>query len=65
MERRAFVGFLGSGLLACSQIAGAQQTGKIWRMGFLAGGIRPPDGALPAPLREQLQAQVLMIGQYN
>jgi putative ABC transport system substrate-binding protein len=35
---------------------GAQQQGKVWRVGFLAGGVRPPDGASPAPLREALQA---------
>jgi putative ABC transport system substrate-binding protein len=47
---------VGTGLLAYAHIAGAQQTGKIWRIGFLAGGVRPPDGAVPAPLREKLQA---------
>lgn len=56
MDRRKFVGIVGSGLLACTHIVGAQQTGKVWRVGFLAGGIRPPDGAAPAPLREELQA---------
>ena len=56
MDRRTFVGIVGSGLLACARIAGAQQTGKVWRVGFLAGGVRPPDGAAPAPLREELQA---------
>ena len=56
MDRRTFICIVGSGLLACTDIAGAQQTGKVSHIGFLAGGIRPPDGAVPAPLREQLQA---------
>jgi putative ABC transport system substrate-binding protein len=34
----------------------AQQTGKVWRIGFLAKGPRPPDGTVPAPLRKALQA---------
>ncbi len=56
MDRRTFICIVGSGLLACTHIAGAQQTGKVWHIGFLAGGVRPPDGAIPAPLREELQA---------
>jgi len=56
MDRRTFVGIVGSGLLACTHVVGAQQTGKLWRVGFLAGGIRPPGGVVPAPLREELQA---------
>ena len=55
-DRRTFIGIVGSGLVACTRIAGAQQTGKVWRVGFLAGGVRPPDGAAPTPLREELQA---------
>ena len=43
-------------MLAGTRIVGAQQTGKVWRVGFLAGGVRPPDGAAPAPLREELRA---------
>jgi len=56
MDRRTFVGTVATSLLACAQIVGAQQKGKVWRVGFLAGGVRPPDGAAPAPLREALQA---------
>jgi putative ABC transport system substrate-binding protein len=33
----------------------AQQAGKVYRVGFLAGGGAPPDGALPAPLRAALR----------
>jgi len=56
MDRRTFIGTLGSGLLACNQIAHAQATSKVWRIGFLAGGARPPDVAASAPLRKALQA---------
>jgi putative ABC transport system substrate-binding protein len=56
MERRTFIGIVGSGLLACAHIAGAQQTGKVSRVGFLANGVRPPDGAAPVPLREELRS---------
>ena len=56
MDRRKFIGIVGSGLLACSQILGAQQSGKVWRVGFLASGVRPPDGAAPTPLRAELQS---------
>ena len=56
MDRRTFIGIIGSGLLARNHIADAQQTGKVWRIGFLASGVRPPNGAAPAPLREKLQA---------
>ena len=34
----------------------AQQAGKVWRIGFLAGGARPADGSVPAPLREAIRA---------
>jgi putative tryptophan/tyrosine transport system substrate-binding protein len=34
--------------------ARAQQRGKTWRVGFLSGGARPPDGAPPAALRQAL-----------
>jgi putative tryptophan/tyrosine transport system substrate-binding protein len=56
MNRRMFIGTVGSGLLGCIRVAGAQQTGKVPRIGFLAAGVRPPDGAAPAPLRKELQA---------
>jgi putative tryptophan/tyrosine transport system substrate-binding protein len=56
MDRRTFVGIVGSGLLAGTHVVRAQQTGKVWRVGFLAGGIRPPDGSVPAPLRDELRA---------
>ena len=51
-----FISTIGSGLLAGNQIAHAQPASKVWRIGFLAGGARPPDGAVSAPLRKALQA---------
>jgi len=56
MDRRAFIGAVGSGLLGCAHMVAAQQTDKVSRIGFLAGGVRPPDGSIPAPLRGELQA---------
>jgi putative ABC transport system substrate-binding protein len=36
--RRTFIGILGSGLLAAPLAAGAQQAGKIYRIGYLSSG---------------------------
>jgi len=36
-------------------VARAQPAGKVYRVGFLAGGGPPADGALPAPLRQALR----------
>ena len=35
MERRAFLGAVTSGLVAIPLAAGAQQAGKVWRIGYL------------------------------
>ena len=43
------------GGLAAPLTAEAQQAGKMWRVGFLAFGARPPDGAPPPALRQALQ----------
>jgi putative ABC transport system substrate-binding protein len=56
MDRRTFIAIATTGLLGCSGVARAQQAAKVWRVGFLAGGARPADGAPPAPLRGELQA---------
>ena len=46
ISRRAFVG--GSvALLAAPLAARAQQTGKVWRIGYLRLGFRPMSGSLP------------------
>ncbi|MFI5375867.1 MAG: ABC transporter substrate-binding protein [Candidatus Rokuibacteriota bacterium] len=55
MERRTFLGLLTAGLLSTPPAADAQQKARMWRVGFLSGGGRPPDGAPPLPLRQALQ----------
>src|SRR5439155_3093636 len=55
MDRRSFVAGVALGLAAAPITAGAQPRGKVWRVGFLAGGARPPDGLSPLPLRQALQ----------
>ena len=55
MDRRSFVAGVALGLVAAPLTAAAQPRGKMWRVGFLAGGARPPDGAPPLPLRQALQ----------
>ena len=55
MPRRTFLATVAGGLLAAPLVAEAQQAGKVWRVGFLSGGARPPDGAPPAALRQALR----------
>ena len=55
MNRRTFIGSLACIALATPLGAVAQQAGKVWRIGFLTSGARPPDGAPPATLRQALQ----------
>jgi putative tryptophan/tyrosine transport system substrate-binding protein len=40
--------------IGSSADAGAQQAAKVWRIGFIAGGARTPDGNPPAALRSEL-----------
>src|SRR5215210_508328 len=53
MKRREFVGLVG-GAAAWPLTTGAQQR-KVWRVGFLSGNARPPDGNTPLSLRQALQ----------
>jgi putative ABC transport system substrate-binding protein len=55
ISRRAFLGTLVGGFLTIPLAAEAQRGGKVWRVGFLAGGVRPPDAAPPLALRQALQ----------
>lgn len=54
-DRRTFLAVASVALLGPSIRAAAQQPARIWRIGFLAKGPRPPDGGAPAPLRKTLQ----------
>src|ERR1700751_4581844 len=56
MDRRIFIASVASATLTVALGAGAQQSGKVWRLGYLELGPEPPDGVPPAPLREALQA---------
>jgi putative tryptophan/tyrosine transport system substrate-binding protein len=56
MNRRTFIAIAATGFGVCIRMARAQQTDKVWRVGFLAGGARPADGEPPKPLRDELQA---------
>jgi hypothetical protein len=52
--RRAFLGTLAGAALAPLSVR-AQQAARVWRIGWLFGGARTPDGAPPAVLREALR----------
>ena len=54
--RRNFARLAAAGVFGASLAAAAQPAGKVWRIGFLNGGARPPDGAPPVVLRKALQA---------
>ena len=54
MDRRAFLAGAVLGLVG-APVAAAQPRGKTWRVGFLSGGARPPDGAPPRAFRQGLQ----------
>jgi len=53
MDRRTFIGLPGA-LLALSHQVDAQQD-KVRRVGFIASGVQPVDGSLPAALRRYLE----------
>src|SRR5205085_1726884 len=54
MERRRLLIMFGAGVLGACRAARAQQNAKVWRVGFLQGGLRPADGRPPAALLERL-----------
>jgi putative tryptophan/tyrosine transport system substrate-binding protein len=55
-SRRQVASIAAATLLGWLTQARAQPSGKALRVGFLAGNPRPPDGAIPAPLRNALGA---------
>jgi putative ABC transport system substrate-binding protein len=54
MERREFIGTVAGGLLAAPLVAGAQQTRKIWRLGYLGYGY-PTEARDLEVLRQRLR----------
>jgi len=54
MDRRAFLAGTGAVLLAAPLAAGAQQAGKVWRIGFLGAGPSPTSVG-KGPFRQGLQ----------
>jgi putative ABC transport system substrate-binding protein len=55
MDRRRFLGISLAGTFAVPAAAAAQQAPRVWRVGFLSGGVRPPDGLPPPSLRRGLE----------
>src|SRR5713101_6555176 len=55
MDRRTVVLAFGGSLLATPFESHAQKPAKIWRIGLLANGARPADGAPPAAFRQALE----------
>ena len=55
MQRRAFIGVLTGRLLAAPLAAGAQQAGKIYRVGFLGNSTAALEANLVGPFREGLR----------
>ncbi len=55
-DRRSFISTVFAGaLLAMPLAVEAQQTRKVWRIGYLSAGAGPPDGAPPPALRQALK----------
>src|SRR5690242_5270939 len=61
MPRRAFLASIAGGLLAAPLAAEAQETGKVYRIGFLRGG-QPPESYLDA-LQQGLRERGYVYGQ--
>jgi len=55
VDRRAFLATLTGGLLAAPFAAGAQQTGKVYRIGFLGNSTAALEANLVGPFREGLR----------
>jgi putative ABC transport system substrate-binding protein len=55
MERRTFLGILGSGLLAAPLMAEAQPAGKLYRIGYLAGGSATANPSFAEAFRQGLR----------
>lgn len=56
VPRRSFLIAVAATLLGVPPASLAQPPGKLWHIGYLAAGTRPPDGAPPSALRHALRA---------
>src|SRR5215470_18303787 len=54
VERRTFMAMMAGGLLAAPLAAGAQSTGKVYRVGFLSQASPPPPGSKPGAFTRAL-----------
>src|SRR5271169_5274606 len=54
MDRRTAIIAVASSLLATPFMGHAQKPAKVWHVGYLNNGARPPDGAPPAAFRQAL-----------
>ena len=55
LDRRTVILAIGGSLLAAPFASHAQKPAKMWRIGLLANGTRPADGAPPAAFRQALE----------
>ena len=55
MDRRTAILAVGGTLIAAPFAGRAQKPTKIWRIGLLTNGARPPDGAPPAAFRQAME----------
>ena len=63
MDRRLFLGTLACGLLAAPLAAEAQQTGKVYRVGFLSNGWSTTSPQVVAAFRQGLRELAWVEGQ--
>jgi putative ABC transport system substrate-binding protein len=63
MNRRESISTLAGALLSVSPTARAQQSARVWRIGYFSASARPPDGAPPAAFRQALNELGYVDGQ--
>ena len=55
MDRRAFLGTMAGGLLAAPLTVGAQQAGKVYRIGVISSGVNPRSASFFQVFEQQLR----------